>query len=290
MRLNNKKIIFFFAIIVSITTASSENRVFNHYDNDCGQSQKSQFSFNIGATFSGLVGSGPFGPDIVGSVVESGPRTIYSVYNYREEQDYLWGFEAGSFVKLEHGERVELLVAFAKTRAGLIAFYSTEQIGESLHTYRSDSLELGILEITPRLRFSAAMPYGFEPYIGVGLTTNTFDIVENYGVDGTFTDSAGGRFTANFEQKSKIYTTGLNLLLGLRVRFTDNFACRLEADGVFQPNKNLSLSELNTTVYPSDNFGNPRSPIEIDPIPREHRMRLTHVTARFGVEFSIVLK
>ncbi len=243
--------------------------------------------FHIGITASGIIGTGPFGTDIVGSVIEQGGLNTYDIQNFREEQGFLWGGEFGGFLRLPNGERIELLVTCAKTRAGLIASYTELQSSDSLFTYRNDSLNAEIIEITPKIRFSAAMPYGLEPYIGLGLAVDIMNFTEVYNVDGVFIDQRGGGFSTAFQKETNLYAYGLHLLLGTKVRITNNLAFHLGADGVFAPNKDLSLGELNNTVTPLDRYGVPRDPVDIALMPREHRLRLTHVTVRFGVEVSL---
>jgi len=252
------------------------------YSKDSGEPS----AFHLGVTASAIIGTGPFGLDVVGSFIEQQQLTVYSARNFREEQDYLWGFEAGGFLRLPKGEKIEVLTTFAKTSVGLIATYTEPQSNDSLMTYRTDSLNVEVTEITPKLRLSAALPYGLEPYIGVGLTADIFDVTEVYRISGTYYDSLGGSFTESIDSKSQISISGLELLMGARVRITDNLAFHLDASGVFMPNKNISLGDINNTVIPEDKFGNPRAPQEIYVIPREHRMRFTHVTVRFGVEVS----
>jgi len=243
-------------------------------------------SFHLGLSVSSLVGTGPLGPDVTGSVIEEADLGVYTIKNFREDWGYLWGLEVGGFLRLPDGERIELLVAFAKTSASLTANYDLRQESDSVMTYRRDSLAMDIIEVTPRLRLSAALPYGLEPYIGLGLACDFFTIEELYEVDGIFEDSLGGEFTADFTKTTDLYATGLDLLLGMKVRITDNVACHLEADGVFMPNKDIELDDIDNTAYPVDSDGNPRKPLEIDLFPREHRVRLLHVTARFGIEVS----
>lgn len=240
----------------------------------------------FGLTAAGLVGAGPFGPDIVGSFVENDELTVYDVKSYRMEQGFVWGGEAGGYIRLPSGERIELMVVFAKTQMAMVTNYIERQEGDSLVTYRQDSFTVIISDIIPRLRLSAAMPYGLEPYIGLGLATSSFEAEENYNVAGSFYDYRGGDFSADFNKTSKFYSTGLDLLFGLRVRITDNVACHLEADGVFIPNQAFKLDDVDNTIEPTDSLGNPRDSVTIELFPREHRLRLTHVTVRFGIEAS----
>ncbi len=254
---------------------------------DCYSERSSDPSgFHLGVTASAIIGTGPFGLDVIGSFIEQQQLSLYSTQNFREEQEYLWGLEAGGFLRLPNGERIEVLTTFAKTSVGLIATYTEPQSVDSLITYRTDSLNVEVTEITPKLRLSAALPYGLEPYIGVGLTADIFDVTEIYRISGTYYDDLGGGFSSSIESKSQISISGLELLMGARVRITDNLGFHLDASGVFMPNKNVSLGEINNMVQPEDKFGNPRPPQEIYVIPREHRMRFTHVTVRFGVEVS----
>lgn len=243
--------------------------------------------FHIGVTGAAIIGTGPFGLDIVGSVIEMQNQDMYSITNFRTEQEYLWGFEAGGFLRLPDGERIEILTTFANTSAGLIATYTEPQPNDSLTTFRTDSLHVSVTEITPKMRFSAALPYGLEPYIAVGLTADIFSVDESYRVLGTYYDSQGGEFNTTFDKTTDISISGLELMLGTKVRITNNLAFHLDASGVFMPNKNISLGDINNTVIPNDQSGNPRDPQEISVIPREHRMRLTHGTVRFGVEVSV---
>jgi len=242
--------------------------------------------FHLGMTASGIVGTGPFGIDVVGSINLESQRNIYSIINFREEQDYLWGFEVGGFLRLPDGERIEITITYAKTSAGLIASYIEPQTEDSLITYRHDSMHVAITEITPKLRFSAALPYGLEPFIGVGLAADFLEVSESYNIEGTFGDSLGGEIAETFVNESKISVSGLELLIGTKVRITDNLAFHFDVSGVFLPYKNLSLGDINNVVTPVDQWGNPREEVTILVMPREHRIRLTHATARFGVEVS----
>jgi hypothetical protein len=278
------------ALFVSLLAIPAEARypVFECFD--CYDSRgESTDAYHLGITASALIGTGPFGLDVIGSVVELQSNDIYRITNFREEFDYLWGFEAGGFLRLPKGERIEILTTFAKTNLGLIATYSENQTDDSLMTYRKDSLHIMITEITPKLRLSAAMPYGLEPYIGVGLMADIFEIDETYRVNGIYYDQLGGGLEASLGNSSKISLSGLELLLGTKVRITDYLAFHLDASGVFMPNKNITLGEINNTVAATDRYGNPREPQEISVIPREHRLRLTHATIRFGAEISFYM-
>ncbi len=244
-------------------------------------------SFHLGLTGAGIIGAGPFGMDVVGTIIDKQQQNIYIVQSFREEQDYLWGFEAGGYLSLPDGERIEILTTFAKTNVGLIATYTEPQTDDSLITYRTDSLYIGVTEITPKLRLSAAMPYGLEPYICVGLTADIFQIDEIYRVSGTYYDSLGGELDATITNSTQISISGLELMAGTKVRITNNLAFHLDVSGVFIPYKNLSLGEIDNTTIPNDQWGNPRDEQTLLVIPREHRLRLMHATVRFGVEVSI---
>jgi len=244
-------------------------------------------NYSYGIVASPIIGGGPFAYNITGTQMENYSFNSWNNLNYREEFGFVFGGELGIFMKFPGDERIELLLSYSQNDYALVSNYSTTS--NSYYTIRQDSLFIEIQRITPRLKFSASLPKGLEPYLFAGACFNTNKIQELYTVDGVFTDSAGGDFFVEYPFDSKIELTGFDVGLGLRVRFNDYISFHLEAEGIFQRNEDFILDSIEHTVEIIDDYGNPRAPVEINPFPTSHRLRLIHVNAIFGAEFSLPL-